>query len=90
MAKQLPRNLGRRSLLKTVAGTSLASMGGALIGSGFLGLKHAQADITNKDEAPLLVMCEFVSGWDTLYSLDPRDNTQFNDPSGGIQTGWDW
>src|SRR5690242_12710118 len=34
-------------------------------------------------------MCEFASGWDTLYSLDPRNHQQFGDPGGGIYTGFD-
>ena len=62
---------------------------GALLLDGMLGLRHARADIGDPDEAPLLVMCEFAGGWDTLYSLDPRNHQQFGDPGGGIYTGFD-
>ncbi len=76
--------LSRRAMLGT-----LGLGGGALLLDGLLGLKHARADISDPDNAPLLIMCEFVSGWDTLYSLDPRNHQDFGDPGGGIYTGFD-
>lgn len=76
--------LSRRRMLQ-----ALGLGSGALILDGFLGLKHARADIGDPDDAPLLVMCEFSNGWDTLYSLDPRNHQLFGDPSGGIYTGFD-
>ncbi|EYF03333.1 DUF1501 domain-containing protein [Chondromyces apiculatus] len=63
--------------------------GGALLLDGLLGLRHARADVTDPDNAPLLVMCEFANGWDTLYCLDPRNHQDFNEPAGGIFTGFD-
>lgn len=75
----------RRSMLG-----ALGLGGGALILDGFLGLRHARADVPgDPDDAPLLVMCEFAGGWDTLYSLDPRNHQDFGDPAGGIYTGFD-
>ncbi len=68
---------------------ALSLGGGALALDGFLGLRHARADVGDPDDAPLLVMCEFASGWDTLYSLDPRNHQLFGDPDGGIYTGFD-
>lgn len=76
--------ISRRKLLG-----ALGIGGGALILDGFLGLRHARADVGDPDDAPLLVMCEFTGGWDTLYSLDPRNNQLFGDPAGGIYTGFD-
>lgn len=80
----LRTSLSRRALLGGVAAGS-----GAILTGGFLGLRHAAADITDPDHAPLLVMCEFSSGWDTLYCLDPRNNQVFNDPNGGIYPGFE-
>jgi hypothetical protein len=74
----------RRALL-----SALGAGSGALLLDGFLGLRHAQADIGDPSTAPLLVFCEFSSGWDTLYSLDPRNHQMFGDPGGGIYTGFD-
>jgi len=77
--------VSRRSVLGAVGVGS-----GALILDGLLGLRHARADVSgDPDEAPLLVMCEFANGWDTLYSLDPRNHQDFGDPGGGIYTGYD-
>ncbi|APR84771.1 Tat (Twin-arginine translocation) pathway signal sequence domain protein [Minicystis rosea] len=76
--------LSRRALLGALGAGS-----GALILDGFLGLRHARADVGDPDDAPLLVLCEFASGWDTLYSLDPRNHQQFGDPAAGIYTGFD-
>ncbi|MFO0755007.1 MAG: DUF1501 domain-containing protein [Byssovorax sp.] len=78
------KSLSRRALLGT-----LTAGGGALVLDGLLGLRHARADVDDPDSAPLLVMCEFTSGWDTLYSLDPRNHQLFGDPAGGIYTGFD-
>ncbi len=77
-------SLSRRHLLG-----ALGAGAGAVILDGFLGLRHAQADVSDPNDAPLLVMCEFTGGWDTLYSLDPRNHQQFGDPGGGIYTGFD-
>lgn len=75
--------VSRRSVLG-----ALGIGGGALILDGLLGLRHARADVgDNAEDAPLLVMCEFSGGWDTLYSLDPRNHQLFDDPAGGIYTG---
>lgn len=79
-----PGSVSRRTLLG-----ALGFGAGAIVLDGFLGLRHARADAGDPDTAPLLVMCEFASGWDTLYSLDPRNHQVFNDPNGGIYTGWD-
>lgn len=79
-----PGSLSRRTLLG-----ALGAGGGALVLDGFLGLPHARADVGDPDTAPLLVLCEFANGWDTLYSLDPRNHQAFGDPSGGIYTGFD-
>jgi hypothetical protein len=76
--------LTRRALLGALGAGS-----GALLLDGFLGLRHAHADVPDPDNAPLLVMCEFSSGWDTLYSLDPRNHQDFGDPGGGIYTAFD-
>jgi uncharacterized protein (DUF1501 family) len=76
--------MSRRSLLG-----ALGLGSGAVLLDGFLGLRHARADVGDPDQAPLLVMCEFSSGWDTLYSLDPRNHQDFGDPEGGIYTGFD-
>lgn len=78
------RGVSRRALLG-----ALGVGGGALVFDGFLGLKHARADVSDPDDAPLLIMCEFSGGWDTLYSLDPRNHQVFGDPDGGIFTGFD-
>jgi hypothetical protein len=77
-------SFSRRQLL-----SGLGLGGGALLLDGFLGLRHAAADVGDPDSAPLLIMCEFSSGWDTLYSLDPRNHQNFGDPAGGIYTGFD-
>jgi Protein of unknown function (DUF1501) len=77
-------SISRRKLLG-----ALGLGGGALLLDGFLGLRHARADVGDPDDAPLLVMCEFTGGWDTLYSLDPRNHQLFGDPAGGIYTGFD-
>lgn len=77
-------SISRRTLLG-----ALGLGSGALILDGFLGLRHARADVADPDNAPLLVMCEFANGWDTLYSLDPRNHQLFSDPAGGIYTGFD-
>lgn len=74
----------RRAMLQALGAGS-----GALILEGFLGLRHARADIGDPETAPLLVMCEFSNGWDTLYSLDPRNHQDFGDPGAGIYTGFD-
>ncbi len=76
--------ISRRTLLGAAG-----AAGGALLLDGFLGLRHASADVFDPDNAPLLVMCEFTSGWDTLYCLDPRNNQDYGDPAGGIYTGFD-
>jgi hypothetical protein len=63
---------------------------GALVADGFLGLPAAQANggtCAVPSEAPLLVVCEFVSGWDTLLSLDPRNHHDFGEPGAPIRTG---
>lgn len=79
-----PHPLSRRTLLGALGlGT------GAILLDGFLGLRHARADGGDPDDAPLLVMCEFAGGWDTLYCLDPRNHQVFGDPSGGIYTGFE-
>lgn len=75
------KGISRRALLGALGAGS-----GALVLEGFLGLRHARADIGDPDDAPLLVMCEFANGWDTLYSLDPRNHQMFGDPGGGIYT----
>lgn len=78
------KGISRRAMLGALgAGT------GALVLDGFLGLRHAHADVADPDNAPLLIMCEFSNGWDTLYSLDPRNHQNFGDPGGGIYTGFD-
>ena len=77
-------SFSRRQLL-----SGLGLGGGALLLDGFLGLRHAAADVGDPDSAPLLIMCEFSGGWDTLYSLDPRNHQSFGDPAGGIYTGFD-
>ncbi len=77
-------NISRRKLLG-----ALGLGAGVVVLDGFLGLKHAAADVNDPSEAPILIMCEFTSGWDTLYSLDPRNHQQFGDPNGGIYTGYD-
>ncbi len=74
----------RRALLG-----ALGLSGGALLLDGLLGLRHARADVVDPENAPLLVMCEFTGGWDTLYCLDPRNHHDFGDPAGGIYTGFD-
>ncbi|TKD12822.1 DUF1501 domain-containing protein [Polyangium fumosum] len=74
----------RRTLLGALGAAS-----GALLLDGLLGLRHARADNVDPDTAPLLVMCEFSGGWDTLYSLDPRNHHDFGEPAGGIYTGFD-
>ena len=79
-----PGSISRRTLL---GGASFGA--GAILLDGFLGLRTALADGADPDTAPLLVMCEFASGWDTLYCLDPRNHQAFGDPSGGIYTGFD-
>lgn len=79
-----PRSFSRRTLLG-----ALGVGAGAVVLDGFLGFRHALADGGDPDSAPLLVMCEFANGWDTLYSLDPRNHQVFGDPSGGIYTGFD-
>ena len=64
--------------------------GGALVADGFLGLPAAQANggtCAVPSEAPLLVVCEFVSGWDTLLSLDPRNHHDFGEPGAPVRTG---
>ena len=33
---------------------------------------------SRRDEAPILIFCEFAGGWDQLLALDPRDNTRFS------------
>ncbi len=74
----------RRTLLGAIGiGSS------AILLDGFLGLRHALADGGDPNAAPLLVMCEFSGGWDTLYCLDPRNHQVFGDPAGGIYTGFD-
>lgn len=78
-------SISRRALLGALGAGS-----GALILDGLLGLRHAKADVGDPDDAPLLVICEFASGWDTLYSLDPRNHQLFGDPGGGIFTGFDF
>jgi uncharacterized protein (DUF1501 family) len=49
----------------------------------------AAADPAELATRPLLIFAYFGGGWDTLMCLDPRDNTKFNDPQKGIQTGYD-
>lgn len=74
----------RRALLG-----ALGAGAGVVMLDGFLGLRHALADGADPSTAPLLVMCYFQGGWDTLYSLDPRNHQAFGDPTGGIYTGFD-
>jgi hypothetical protein len=77
-------SLSRRTLLG-----ALGIGSGTLMLDGLIGLPHAHADDGDPGDAPLLVLCEFSGGWDTLYSLDPRNHQVFGDPSGGIYTGFD-
>ena len=79
-----PPSISRRTLLGAVGAGA-----GALYLGDFLGLRHARADGGDPDKAPLLVMCEFSGGWDTLYCLDTRNHQVFGDPSGGIYTGFE-
>lgn len=74
----------RRALLG-----ALGLGGGAVIADGFLGLQHAKADIEDPGQAPLLVLCYFMGGWDTLLSLDPRNGNDFSDPGAGIYSAYD-
>lgn len=64
---------------------------GACLLDGFLGLPFAHADsgCPTPAEAPLLVICEFTSGWDTLLCLDPRNHHEHGEPGGGIYTAYD-
>ncbi|MSP24180.1 MAG: DUF1501 domain-containing protein [Myxococcales bacterium] len=81
------RDLTRRAIL---GGLGLA--GGAVVLDGFLGLPFAAADegeCTPPNEAPLLVVCEFVSGWDTLLCLDPRNHHEYGEPGGAIYTAYE-
>ena len=81
------RTLSRRALTAT-----LGLAGGAVLLDGFLGLPAASAkdgECLPPDDAPLLVVCEFSGGWDTLLSLDPRNHVDFDDPSAGIETAYD-
>jgi uncharacterized protein (DUF1501 family) len=80
------RGMSRRALLG-----ALGLGGGTLLTDGFLGLGSAHADgsCPVPADAPLLVVCEFVSGWDTLLSLDPRNHHVFGEPGGAIRTGYE-
>ncbi len=81
-SRRTPRKLAlsRRALL--------AGLGGTVMMDGFFGTRHASAEV-DPDNAPLLVLCEFANGWDTLLCLDPRSQTLFGEPSGGIYTGFE-
>jgi uncharacterized protein (DUF1501 family) len=82
----------RRTLTRRAAAGALGLGASALLLDGFLGLPHANAEDDEclpPDEAPLLVVCEFASGWDTLLSLDPRNHQEFDDPAQGIETAYD-
>lgn len=76
--------ISRRAMLG-----ALGLGGGALLLDGLLGLRHARADVIDPENAPLLIMCEFSGGWDTLYCLDPRNNHDFSEPAAGIYTGFE-
>ncbi|MBK8256133.1 MAG: DUF1501 domain-containing protein [Polyangiaceae bacterium] len=80
------RMLSRRAALGALGvGT------GAYLLDGFIGLPFAKAEgnCPTPDEAPLLVMCEFTSGWDTLLCLDPRNHQVYGEAGGGIHTAYD-
>lgn len=64
---------------------------GACLLDGFLGLPfaHAEGNCPTPAEAPLLVVCEFTSGWDTLLCLDPRNHHEHGEAGGGIHTAYD-
>lgn len=67
--------LARRGFL-----TSLLGGAGALAASQLLPAfrptpAHAGANVT--DSPPILLICNFEGGWDTLLCLDPRDNQQY-------------
>lgn len=80
------RLLSRRAILG-----ALGLGAGTYLLDGFLGLPfaHAEADCPTPAEAPLLVVCEFTSGWDTLLCLDPRNHHDHGEPGGGIYTAYD-
>ena len=82
--KNVKGMISRRSILGALGASS-----GALILDGLLGLRHARADVDDPSDAPLLVICEFAGGWDTLYSLDTRNHQDFGEAGGGIYTGFD-
>lgn len=50
---------------------------------------HANADAATLAKRPLLIFAYFSGGWDTLLTLDPRDNTKYNTAGARIQTGYD-
>lgn len=67
-----------------LAGVGLAA-GGLAFGDMVLS-GPARADEVDPDEQPLLVVFEFIGGWDTLLSLDPRNQNTFN--GSGIELGY--
>lgn len=69
--------LTRRSLL-----AGLSSVAGAFALSG-----PADADTAELLELPLFVFLYFNGGWDTLLSLDPRDDSAYADPKGKLYPG---
>lgn len=82
----------RRTLTRRAAAGALGLGAGAVLLDGFLGLPFARAEdgeCVPPEKVPLLIVCEFASGWDTLLSLDPRNHQDFNDPAQGIETAYD-